>query len=224
MLVGHVAAGFLGKRVAPSLSLGTAVAAGLAADLLWGLFLISGVERFEIVHPGPTLMTSEVVTHIDWSHSLALDLVWAALFAGLYFWWRRDWRAAWVLAAAVLSHWMLDFASHRPDMPLAPGNPRVFGLGLWNSIPATLVVEGGVWILAAVLYVRATQAKRRAVHFVTWIGFALITLAWYNNIAGPPPAMNFRIAGAASLTFFVLITAWAFWIDRWRVAAYECQK
>jgi len=221
MLAGHVAAGFLGKRIAPSLSLGTAVAAGLAADLLWAVFLISGVERFEIVRPGPTLMTSEVVTHIDWSHSLALDLVWAAVFAGVYFWWRRDGRAAWVIAAAVVSHWVLDFASHKPDMPLAPGIPRFFGLGLWTSIPATLVVEGGVWVLAVVVYLRATQAKRRAVHFVLWIGFAVITLAWYNNIAGPPAAMNYRAAGMASFTFFVLISAWAFWINRWRVAVHE---
>jgi membrane-bound metal-dependent hydrolase YbcI (DUF457 family) len=219
MLAGHVAAGFLGKRIAPSLSLGTAVAAGLAADLLWGLFLIGGVESYEIVHPGRTIMTSEVVTHIDWSHSLALDLVWAVLIAGVYFWWRRDRRAAWVLAAAVLSHWLLDFASHKPDMPLAPGIPRYFGLGLWASIPGSLVVEGGLWVLAVVVYLRGTQAKGRAAHFVLWIGFALITLAWYNNIAGPPPALNYRTAGVASLTFFLLITAWAFWLNRWRAAA-----
>jgi hypothetical protein len=54
---------------------------------------------------------------------------------------------------------------------------------------------------------------------VLWIGFALITLAWYNNIAGPPPALNYRTAGVASLTFFLLITAWAFWLNRWRAAA-----
>ena len=48
-----------------------------------------------------------------------------------------DWRN---FAALVLSHWVLDFASHRPDMPLWPGGPKV-GLGLWYSLPATLVVE-----------------------------------------------------------------------------------
>lgn len=214
--MGHVAAGFLGKRIAPSLSLGTAVVAGLAADLLWGLFLISGVERFEVVRRGATLMTSGVVTKIEWSHSLALDVAWAALFAGVYFWVRRDRRGAFVLAAAVLSHWVLDFASHAPDMPLAPGIPWYFGLGLWTSLPATLLVEGGLWILAVVLYLRATQVKQRGVRFVFWIGFAAITLAWYNNIAGPPPSANYRAAGVASLTFFLLIAGWAFWINRWR--------
>jgi hypothetical protein len=150
---------------------------------------------------------------------LALDLVGAAVFAGVYFWWRRDRRAAWVLGAAVLSHWVLDFASHKPDMPLAPGIPLYFGLGLWTSIPGSLVVEGGLWVFAVVVYLRATQAKRRAAHFVLWIGFAVITLAWYNNIAGAPPALNFRAAGMASLTFFLSIAAWAFWINRWRAPA-----
>ena len=218
MLAGHVAAGFLGKRIAPSLSLGTVVLAALAADLLWGVFLIAGIERFDIVQRGTTLMNSEVVTQIAWSHSLAMDVLWAAFFAGSYFLLRRDRRGAWVLCGAVLSHWLLDFASHRPDMPLVPGNARVFGLGLWVSIPATLVVEGGLWILAVVSYWRATNPKRPVVRYPFWIGFAVITAAWYNNIAGPPPASNNREAGIASLLFFSFIGAWAFGLNRLRPA------
>jgi hypothetical protein len=221
LLVGHIAAGFLGKRIAPSLSLGATVAAALAADLLWGVFLIAGVERFVIVRRGTTLMNSEVVTDIAWSHSLAMDLIWAALFAALYFWLRRDQRGAWVVFGAVLSHWLLDFIAHRPDMPLVPGIPNYFGLGLWVSIPATLVLEGGLWILAVIGYLRITHPKRRYVRYVFWIGFAVITLAWYGNIAGPPPGTNTRVAGFASLTFFLMVAAWAFWINRLRSATVE---
>ena len=216
MLVGHVAVGFLGKRMAPSLSLGTAVTAALAADLLWGVFLIAGIENFEILQRGATLMKSDVATHIAYSHSLAMDAVWAALFAGVYFLLRRDWRGTWVLFGAVLSHWLLDFASHRPDMPLAPGSDRVFGLGLWTSIPATLLVEGGLWLAAVLVYLRATHAKNRVTPYALWIGFGLITLAWYNNIAGPPPAVASPAAGLASLVFFALVVAWAYGINRLR--------
>ncbi len=221
MLVGHLAVGLLGKRIAPSLSLGTVVLAALAADLLWAVFLIAGIERFDIVRPGATLMKSEVVMHIGYSHSLAMDLLWAALFASPYFLLRRDRRGAWVLGAAVLSHWFLDLASHRPDMPLVPGSPRAYGLGLWTSIPATLVVEGGLWILAVTTYLRATNAKRSAVHWVFWIGFAIITAAWYNNIAGPPPSGTNASAALASLIFFLLVSAWAFWVNRFRPAQHH---
>ena len=216
MLAGHVAAGFLGKRIAPSVSLGTAVLAALAADLLWGIFLVTGIERFEIVRRGTTLMNSVVVTEIAYSHSLAMVILWAVLLAGGYFLVRRDTRGALVLLGAVLSHWLLDFIAHHPDMPLAPGIHRVFGLGLWTSIPLTLAVEGGLWVLAVTSYLRATQTKGRAPHWLLWIGVVVITLAWYNNVAGPPPAVSNPAAGIASFVFFSLVSAWAYWLNRLR--------
>ena len=51
----------------------------------------------------------------------------------------------------MLSHWVLDFAVHRPDLPLWPAGPKV-GLGLWNSIPGTFIVEGLFKIFAAFRY------------------------------------------------------------------------
>src|SRR3989442_939539 len=94
---------------------------------------------------------------IAFSHSLVIDIVWAGLLAGVYFLWRRYGRAAWILFIAVMSHWLLDFASHPPDMPLAPGIHRYFGLGLWSSISATILIEGIMWLLALIFYVSATR-------------------------------------------------------------------
>src|SRR5262249_21101351 len=145
MLVGHYSAALIAKRVQPRLTLGTATLAVMLADFLWCVFLIAGVEEVRM-KPGVTL--SSGVRAIDvleagsiaFSHSAAADIVWAALFAGLYFFWSRYSSGAWILFAAVLSHWLLDFASHPPDMPLAPGVDRYFGLGLWTSLRATIVV------------------------------------------------------------------------------------
>src|SRR5262249_44168636 len=69
------------------------------------------------------------------SHSLVGTLVWATLFGGVYLALRGDRAAALVLAAGVASHWVLDVASHRPDMPVLPHGPYV-GLGLWYSLSA----------------------------------------------------------------------------------------
>ena len=118
---------------------------------------------------------------------------------------------------AVLSHWLLDFVSHKPEMPLAPGVPGYFGLGLWTSIPATVIVEGGFWLLAIILYARATHPKKRAGVYAFWSVIALLTLAWYNNIAGPPPP-NPHTAPVISLVFFSLVVAWAYWVNRLRSA------
>jgi len=212
MFVGHLAVGLAGKRMEPKISFGTWILAAVLADLIVFPLLIGGVERFQAV-PGVTV--NRMAGEIPYSHSLLMDAVWAGLFAGVYFLWRRYPRGAWLLFAAVLSHWVLDFVSHRPDMLLAPGTQATFGLGLWNSITATLVVEGGLWLLAIIFYVRATKPKNRAGTYAFWVGAVLFTLAWYGNITtGMEP--NPVRAGISGLIFFTLIVAWAYWINRLR--------
>jgi|ERR1035437_7880853 hypothetical protein len=102
-------------------------------------------------------------------------------------------------------------------MPIAPNVDTYFGLGLWNSIPATILVEGGLWVAAIVLYVRATRPKSRLGIYAFWSMIILLTLAWYNNIAGQPPP-DPSIMGISSLIFFSLIVAWAYWMNRLRPA------
>jgi hypothetical protein len=214
MFVGHLAVGLSGKRIEPKISLGTWVLAALLADLIVFPLLIAGYEHF---HAEPGFSLNRMIGDIPYSHSLMMDTVWAGLFAGAYFHLRRYPRGAWLLFAAVLSHWVLDFVSHRPDMLLAPGTHRAFGLGLWNSIPATLVVEGGFWLVAIIFYVRATKPKNRAGTYAFWTGVVLFTLAWYGNITAGMDSNPVR-AGISGLIFFTLIVAWAYWMNRLRPA------
>jgi hypothetical protein len=184
-------------------------------DLLVFPLLIAGVENFR-VEPGAT--TNRMVGRdIAYTHSLLMNAVWAALFASVYFLWRRERRGAWLLFAAVLSHWPLDVVSHRPDMQLAPGVRGYFGFGLWNSRPATLIVEGSLWLLALILYARATRARTRLGVYAFWGGVVLLTLVWYGNISSgmdPNPVK----AGVGGLIFFSLMVAWAYWMNRLRPA------
>lgn len=215
MLAGHIAVGFLGKRIAPEISLGTLVLAAVTADLLWCLLLITGVEHVAI-HPGRTTQDSLMATNIAFSHSLLMDAIWAALFASWAVATRHSRRAAWLLFAAVLSHWFLDVVSHRPDMPLAPGSGPRLGLSLWDSVPATVAIEGGFWLLAVALYTRATRARNRTGVYSFWVGVILLTAIWWNNFAGPPPRPDVRALGISSFLFFSLVVVWAYWIDRLR--------
>jgi hypothetical protein len=214
MFVGHLAAGLTGKRIEPKISLGTWTLAVLLADLIVFPLLIAGIEHVR-VQPGVT--ANRIVGDMPYSHSLLMDAIRAGIFAGAYFFWWGYARGAWLLFAAVLSHWVLDVVSHRPDMLLAPGTHAVFGLGLWNSIPATLIVEGGMWIAGIVVYVRATRPRKRAGTYPFWIGNVLLTLAWYGNITSGMDPNPVR-AGISVLIFFSLIAAWAFWINRFRPA------
>jgi hypothetical protein len=219
MLVGHIAVGLAAKRITPRVSLGTTVLAALLPDLLWCVFLLTGIEHVEL-KAGLGAVNYLGVSDIAYSHSLLMDAAWGALLAGAYFFTRHYARGAWVLFAAVMSHWLLDFVAHRPDMALAPGVHRYFGLGLWNSVAATVVVEGGMWLLAIIVYVRATRPKGRTGVYAFWIVVVLLTLAWYGNIAGPPPA-SARAMATGSLIFFSCVVAWAYWMNRLRPACYN---
>ena len=214
MLVGHFAVGFTAKRIEPGISVGTLVLAAMLADLLWCLFMFAGIEQVQF-KPGMGAANYFVASNIVISHSLLMDGVWAALLAGAYFFVRRKPRGAWVIFGTVLSHWPLDWISHRPDMPLSPGVHRYFGLGLWTSIPAALVVEGGFWVLAVILYARGTEPKTRIGVYAYWTVGALLPLAWYNNLAGPPPP-NPRTVWLSSVLFFSLSIGWAYWMNRLR--------
>ncbi|HEY6190565.1 MAG TPA: hypothetical protein VIW80_23135 [Pyrinomonadaceae bacterium] len=208
-----MAVGLIAKRVEPKVSLGTWMLAVMLADLLVFPLLILGIEHFDVV---PGVNSNRVVGRdIVYSHSLLMGAVWATLFAVVYFLRRRYPRGAYLLFLAVLSHWLLDVVSHRPDMPLAPGVQTVLGLGLWNSVPATLIVEGGFWLLAIILYVRATRAAKRSGVYAFWPVIALLTLMWYGNIrAGMEP--NPIKAGVGGLVVFSLVVAWAYWMNRAR--------
>lgn len=214
MFIGHFAAGFAAKRFAPRAPLPLLIFAGALSDALWILFFATGIEKVAI-HPGLMAANSLDLIYIPFSHSLLMDVVWGALLGFVYFTLRRDRSGAWAIALAVLSHWLLDFITHRPDMPLAPGLDARFGLSLWNSPAATLIVEGALWIAALALYLRATQAKRKAGIFGFWPMIVLLTALWLISLNGAPPPSLPALA-ATNTVFFAIVFLWAFWMDRVR--------
>lgn len=213
MFIGHFAAAFGTKGVALIPSLGWLFAACQFPDLIWPIFALAGVERFRI-DPGNTAFTPLSFDYYPWSHSLLLDLVWGVALGALYFGLRRDARGAVVIAALVVSHWVLDWIMHRPDMPLAPGSDTVLGLGLWNNVAASVVVETLLYAGMLWVYLRATTARDRIGSVGLW-ALALLLLAIYvaNIVSPPPPSVNAVAVSALGLWLFVLFAAW---VDRHR--------
>ena len=213
MFVGHLALALAGKRAAPSVSLGWLVTAVTASDLLWPVFLLLGVERVRIV-PGAMAFTPLVFDSYPWSHSLLMGLVWGAVLAGIARWRGISARAAALLGALVVSHWVLDFVTHAPDMPLWPGPSPRLGLGLWNSIPGTFLVEGTLWAAAIVLYLRAVGAGDRIGQVAFWSFVVICTLMWASGPWSPPPP-NPRALAWFALTGWIVVP-WAALADRHR--------
>jgi len=212
MFIGHAAAGFASKRLAPRASLAWLLAAPWLLDLLWPVFLLTGVERVRI-DPGNTAVTPLDFVSYPWSHSLVMALVWSALFGAAYRRLTRDSRGAWIVGALVASHWVLDLVVHRADLPLVPGLPLKVGLGLWNSVVGTLAVEGGLFTLGLAIYLWATRARDLQGTIGLWALVVFLLGMYAANLGGPPPPNSSAIAWV-TLVFGALIVPWAMWIER----------
>lgn len=213
MFIGHFALGFAAKRLSPEVSLGTLFFAAQFADILWPALLLLGVEQVRVV-PGATAVTPLLFKHYPWSHSLLASCGWAALIGGVHFAFRRHLRGAIVVAALVVSHWLLDAVVHRPDLPVLPGGTLLVGLGLWSSPTLTLLVEVPLFLVGVWLYAGATEPSGAKGRWALW-GLAAFLLAVYaaNLSGGPPPGVE-AVAWVGQLQW--LLVAWAYWADRHR--------
>ncbi|MBC6949565.1 hypothetical protein DWB58_16685 [candidate division KSB1 bacterium] len=215
MFIGHYAVAFAAKKSAPKTSLGTLFFAAQFLDLLWPIFLLFGLEHVRI-DPGNTAFTPLDFYDYPISHSLLTVSGWALAFGLVYFVLCRHAKPAVILGLCVLSHWILDLITHRPDLPLAPGAQIYGGLGLWNSVAATVLLEGALFGLAVLFYARTTNAIDRAGRYAFW-GFVVFSVLLYvGNVLGrenpPPNAEALALFGLSQW----LIVPWGYWIDRHR--------
>jgi membrane-bound metal-dependent hydrolase YbcI (DUF457 family) len=189
------------------------VLAAQFVDLLWPLFLLAGWEHVRI-DPGNTIVTPLDFYDYPISHSLLGTVLWGLLFGLLYFAFKKDKRGAIVLGLLVVSHWVLDFLTHRPDLLLWFGGKTPVGLGLWNSLPGTLVVEVGLFLAGLAIYLRTTKSKDRigTIGFWSWVGVILVM--YFSNLFGPPPPAAHVIAIAANGAWIFVFGA--YWVDKHR--------
>ena len=213
MFVGHFAVAFAAKRIAPEVSLGTLFLAAQLADLVWPTLVLLGVEVVAI-RPGVTAMTPLDFIHYPYSHSLLALAGWSALLGTAWLLRRRAVAPALVIVAVALSHWLLDVISHRPDMPLTLGGPTRLGFGLWQSIPATIVVELLMLAVGVALYVRATPNANRLGRNGLRALVAFLVLVYLASAFGPPPPSVAAVAWTAQAIW--LLVAWAYWVDHHR--------
>ncbi len=213
MFIGHLAVGLAAKRIVPRVSLAMLLLATQWADMLWPAFLALGIEQVRI-DPGNTALTPLDFVSYPWSHSLLMLVGWGVLLGVVYRGIAGGRRTVWVLSALVVSHWVLDYVTHRPDMPLYPGGPKL-GLGLWNHVGLTVAIETAMYVVGLWIYMRATRPRDGVGRWAFIMLAAILMLAYVGNIlGGPPPSVQaiwlLGLIGAAVLTWL------AWWADRHR--------
>jgi membrane-bound metal-dependent hydrolase YbcI (DUF457 family) len=175
-------------------------------DILWAPFVLLGIEKVRIV-PGFTATNPLDLYYMPYTHSLVAALLWS-LAAGVGYQAvarpsRRQ--ASVVVALAVLSHWMLDFIVHIPDLPLYDNSAKV-GLGLWNAPALAFGLEaallfGGIWLA---LRGRVTKSPGTLVFGVLMLGIQAYALL------GPPPVSDRAFASSALVAYaaFAIVIWW----------------
>lgn len=216
MFIGHLGVALAAKRLAPRTSLGALFLAAQLPDVVWPVLVLAKVETVEI-HPGDTAFTPLNFVSYPWSHSLLMVALTGAAIGALYAWKTANRPGGIAIALLAVSHWVLDWITHRPDMPLYPGASPLLGLGLWNSVPGTLVIEGLIFIAGTLLYTRATAARDRVGRYGFWSLIAFLALIYVADRFDPPPP-SAQAVGAVGIVAALILYAWANWADRHRNA------
>jgi hypothetical protein len=118
-----------------------------------------------------------------------------------------------IVGITVISHWVLDLVTHRPDMPLWPGGPKL-GMGLWDSVPGTLLVEGALFVAAIAAYSRSFPPMDRVGVWALASLVAFTGLIWLSGPWAPPPPDSTSVAAVAMAMW--IFPLWAAWIERHR--------
>jgi hypothetical protein len=218
MFIGHYGVSFAAKAAKPALPLWLLFVAVQLVDVFWAIFVLLGIEKVRIV-PGITATNPLDLYYMPYTHGLVTSLIWAlaAMVIVRAMPGMRRWGSAAVVGIAVFSHWLLDLAVHRHDLPLY-GNAHKVGLGLWNYPVIAFALEllllgGGMY-----LYARKTRAiSRRGVYGL--VLFAVLMAGVQVMVFfGSPPKSDTEVAVSA-LVFYFLFAAMAWWLERGRVTA-----
>ena len=153
-----------------------------------------------------------------YSHSLLGMCVGGLLLAAVWYWLcrARTVRGAVVVFLLVVSHWALDWVTHRPDLPLGLNGPH-YGLGLWSNAPLTIAVEASLFVLGLWSYLRSTRPVSRAGTWGLWSLVVLLLLIYAGTAFGPPPPGWEPVAWAGLLSWLFPLWAWRIDVGRRRM-------
>ena len=218
MFIGHFGVGFAAKKVDNRPSLGTMFIAAQFLDLIWPVLILLDIEKVKIEPGNPPFKTLDFL-YYPFSHSLLSTVLLGILFGGIYYLVKKNLKGSILLGSLVVSHWILDLFTHVPDLPLFPWSDIKVGLGLWNSVPVTIIIETAIFIGGVYFYISATHSKNLKGSFGLWGLVGLFLISYIMSIVGATPP-NVEAIGFAGLSMWLFVI-WAYWVDRNRSAENE---
>lgn len=213
MFIGHFGLSFAAKKIAPKVSLATLFLATQLVDIIWPILVMMKIEKV-IITPGYTKVSAFDFIYYPYTHSLFMGLVWGIVTAVIYALIKKDNRGAIVVGLCVLSHWFFDLIVHRADLPISPFSDYKVGLGTWNNVAATLIIESAIFFGGLWIYNSITIAKNKIGKWGLWALSAILVLVTISNTFSPTPAEVSTTLLSSSLVLMIILIFVAGWIDR----------
>jgi hypothetical protein len=213
MFAGHIGAAMAIGRTERRVNVGVFVGAALLLDVLLWLFVLLGWESVTI--PADFAITHQPRFVFPYSHGLFAAVGWSVLAAAATFVWHpltgSRLRTSALVGLAVLSHWLLDALVHAPEMPLAGDGSTTVGLGLWNSLPVALAVEGFVTLGGLWLFLAASTMSSRSKLGLAALTFLMLafTTAGMSIAPAPPSAVAMAASSLITIVIVCVLAAWA---------------
>ena len=214
MFIGHYGVSYAVKSLNRSIPLWLLFVAVQLVDVLWALFVMTGIEKVRIV-PGITATNPLDLYYMPYTHSLVAALFWSALgFAAYKIVRGGTSSAALLLGAAVFSHWILDLIVHRPDLPLYDDTMKM-GLGLWNYPLTAFALETVLLFGGMAMYMRSTAGRSPIGKYgMPVLGLIMIGLQSIVFFGAPPPSAT--AAAFTALFAYIVLASLTAWLERKR--------
>lgn len=200
--VDHSATALVIKRRFPSVALTPLLISVQAMELAWVALNYVGVERTTTAAAVRSVADIHLA-YMPYSHSVA-----TVMTAALVTWWTIErglgrpilGRA---VAIGIVSHLVLDIATHAPDIALWPGSsyPDV-GIGLYSRAPA---VGFGVELLYGVLCWWIYRGSRALLSIIVAGNLANISF-FFAGIAGPEELLAGHPMAVVTVVFAQIVT------------------
>jgi hypothetical protein len=183
-------------------------------DIIWDTLILAGIEKARI---NPSLPSNPLeIYYMPYSHGLVSTVLYSLAVVGVLMLVpniRRHKAIAWWCGAAVFSHWLLDFLSHRPDLPILGDTSLKIGLGLWNCPVWATVIEVALFLGSAIWYAVSVGGFRRRATWLFWIFVAISVATSCIHSEAIPFTTPYPIAIFA-LVYYVLSTLTIYFVER----------
>lgn len=213
MLIGHYGPAFAIKAIDKKVPLWMLFIAVQVPDIIWGTFILLGIEKANI---NPALDSNPLdLSYMPYSHGMLSTILYSLLLVlilMIFPYFRKNKATAWWLGAAVFSHWILDFLSHRPDLPIY-GNSMKVGLGLWNYPTLATIVEVGIFLGGAIWYAIAVGGFKRWATWLFWgfVGVAILASTGRGDAMSPASA---DMVAVSALIFYTVATTIIYFVEK----------